>query len=261
MYFCAAEHPNPEIANNRVINMKQQQLDQVDSQITALQDVPTVNLRIWDLAWPAIVSNLLFAVIGIISIKIIGSLGSEAIAAVTTGHRIFFGVQTVLMALSAGTTAMVARAWGAENFVEAGKVTSASLWLGNLVAVALTLPCLFFSEAIAGVFGLNADTTASAAEFIRMLSIFNIAFAVNMVLGAALRASGDTKTPLWIGAITNIINVILVYLLVFGLYGFPEMGVAGAALANGLSFTCSAIILLALWYGKKSGYQLAARVL
>ena len=49
MYFCAAEHPNPEIANNRVINMKQQQLDQVDSQITALQDVPTVNLRIWDL--------------------------------------------------------------------------------------------------------------------------------------------------------------------------------------------------------------------
>ena len=51
--------------------MKQQQLDQVDSQITALQDVPTVNLRIWDLAWPAIVSNLLFAVIGIISIKII----------------------------------------------------------------------------------------------------------------------------------------------------------------------------------------------
>jgi putative MATE family efflux protein len=84
-----------------------------------------------------------------------------------------------------------------------------------------------------------------------MLSIFNIAFAVNMVLGAALRASGDTKTPLWIGAITNIINVILVYLLVFGLYGFPEMGVAGAALANGLSFTCSAIILLALWYGKK----------
>ncbi|MAQ09544.1 MAG: hypothetical protein CMQ11_06890 [Gammaproteobacteria bacterium] len=251
MYFCAAEHPNSEIANNRVINMKQQQLDQVDSQITALQDVPTVNLRIWDLAWPAIVSNLLFAVIGIISIKIIGSLGSEAIAAVTTGHRIFFGVQTVLMALSAGTTAMVARAWGAENFVEAGKVTSASLWLGNLVAVALTLPCLFFSEAIAGVFGLNADTTASAAEFIKMLSIFNIAFAVNMVLGAALRASGDTKTPLWIGAITNIINVILVYLLVFGLYGFPEMGVAGAALANGLSFTCSAIILLALWYGKK----------
>ena len=116
--------------------MKQQQLDRVDSQVTATQqDVPTVHLRIWDLAWPAIVSNLLFAVIGIISIKIIASLGSEAIAAVTTGHRIFFGVQAVLMALSAGTTAMVARAWGAENFVEAGKVTSASLWLGNLVAV------------------------------------------------------------------------------------------------------------------------------
>jgi putative MATE family efflux protein len=233
-------------------NMKQQQFDNTDgaAAMTGAKS-QTVNLKIWDLAWPAIVSNLLFAVIGIISIKIIGSLGSEAIAAVTTGHRIFFGVQAVLMALSAGTTAMVARAWGAENYEEAARVTSASLWLGNLVGVVLTIPCLFFADAIAGMFGLNESTTSSAADFIRMLSIFNIAFAINMVLGAALRAAGDTKTPLWIGAITNIINVVLVYLLVFGLYGFPEMGVTGAALANGLSFTSSAVILLVLWYGKR----------
>ena len=232
--------------------MKQQQFDNTDgaAAMTGAKS-QTVNLKIWDLAWPAIVSNLLFAVIGIISIKIIGSLGSEAIAAVTTGHRIFFGVQAVLMALSAGTTAMVARAWGAENYEEAARVTSASLWLGNLVGVVLTIPCLFFADAIAGMFGLNESTTSSAADFIRMLSIFNIAFAINMVLGAALRAAGDTKTPLWIGAITNIINVVLVYLLVFGLYGFPEMGVTGAALANGLSFTSSAVILLVLWYGKR----------
>jgi len=230
--------------------MKQQTVDNPDHP-GAMTNTQPVNLKIWDLAWPSIVSNLLFAIIGIISIKIIGSLGSEAIAAVTTGHRMFFGVQAVLMALSAGTTAMVARAWGAENYEEAAKVTSASLWLGNLVAVFLTVPCLFFAEAIAGMFGLNEATTTSAADFIRMLSLFNIAFAINMVLGAALRAAGDTKTPLWIGAITNIINVALVYLLVFGLYGFPEMGVTGAALANGLSFTSSAALLLALWYGKR----------
>lgn len=232
--------------------MKQQQFDNTDGPVAMTSaKSQTINLKIWDLAWPAIVSNLLFAVIGIISIKIIGSLGSEAIAAVTTGHRIFFGVQAVLMALSAGTTAMVARAWGAQNYAEAASVTSASLWLGSLVAVILTVPCLFFADAIAGMFGLNESTTSSAAEFIRILSVFNIAFAVNMVLGAALRAAGDTKTPLWIGAITNIINIVLVYLLVFGLYGFPKMGVTGAALANGLSFTSSAVILLALWYGKR----------
>ena len=99
-----------------------------------------VQLKIWELAWPTILSNLLFSVIGIISIKIVGELGSEAVAAVTTGHRIFFAVQAILMAVSTGTTAMVARAWGANNPSEAANVTSASLWTGNLVALALTAP-------------------------------------------------------------------------------------------------------------------------
>ncbi|MFT7129491.1 MAG: putative MATE family efflux protein, partial [Gammaproteobacteria bacterium] len=57
--------------------------------------------------------------------------------------------------------------------------------------------------------------------------------------------------PLWVGVITNIINVFLVYFLVYGVHGFPKMGVAGAAIANGLSFTVGAGILLFLWYRRK----------
>ena len=210
-----------------------------------------VQLKIWELAWPTILSNLLFSVIGIISIKIVGALGSEAVAAVTTGHRIFFAVQAVLMAVSTGTTAMVARAWGAKNPLEAARVTSASLWAGNLVALILTAPCFFFAEPIAGIFGLNQSTTLMAADFIRYLSIFNVAFSINMILGAALRAAGDTRTPLWIGAFMNVVNVLLVYALVYGEWGMPRMGTNGAAVASGLSFTAAALVLLALWYGKR----------
>lgn len=206
------------------------------------------HLSIWELAWPAILSNLLFSIIGIVSIKMIGSLGASAIASVTTGHRIFFALQAILMAVSAGTTAMVARSWGAKDYEEAARVTSVSLWIGNGVAIALTIPCFFFSEQIAGVFGLDKETTQQAGQFIRYLSLFNVAFAINMVLSAALRAAGDTRTPLWIGVITNIVNVILVYVLVFGEFGVPAFGVPGAALANGISFMFGAGVLLMLWY-------------
>jgi len=72
-----------------------------------------------------------------------------------------------------------------------------------------------------------------------------------MILAAALRAAGDTKTPLWIGIIMNLVNVVLVYLLVHGLYGFPELGVAGAAIANGVSFVIGALIFLYLYYSRK----------
>ena len=217
-------------------------------------DVPNqekLQLSIWELAWPAILTNLLYSVIGIVSIKLIGSLGASAVASVTTGHRIFFALQAILMAVSAGTTAMVARSWGAKNYDEAARVTSVSLWIGNCVAIGLTIPCFFFAEQIAGVFGLDEETTHQAGVFIRYLSVFNIAFAINMVLSAALRAAGDTRTPLWIGILTNILNVLLLYVLVFGKFGIPAYGVPGAALANGISFLFAAGILLLLWYGGK----------
>lgn len=205
-------------------------------------------LGIWQLAWPAILGNTLFSIMGIVSIKIVGELGASAVAAVTTGQRLFFGLQAILMAVSTGTTAMVARAQGAGNREEAARVTTVSLWIGIAVALLLMTPCLVFAPEIAGVFGLDAQTTHQAAGYIRWLSLFNVAFAINMVIGAALRAAGDTRTPLWIGSVTGVINVGLLYLLVFGGDGLPKMGVAGAAIANGIAFTLGAGAFLYLWF-------------
>jgi len=112
----------------------------------------------------------------------------------------------------------------------------------------LMVPCLLFPVQIASVFGLAEEPTRLAGEFIWYLSLFNVAFSLNMILGAALRAAGDTRTPLWIGVITNVVNVILVYVLVFGLYGFPELGVVGAAIANGVSFAVGGLVFLFLFY-------------
>lgn len=220
-----------------------------DSLPAETQALEKPQLNIWQLAWPAIISNLLFSVIGLVSIKIVGSLGASAVASVTTGNRIFFALQAIMMAISAGTTAMVARSVGAKNYSEAAKVTSVSLWIGNLVAVALMVPCILFATELASVFGLDAATTADAATFIRWISVFNVAFAINMIISASLRAAGDTRTPLWIGVLTNLVNVVLVYWLVFGGYGVPAMGVAGAAIANGAAFALAAIVYLGLWYG------------
>jgi len=216
-------------------------------------------LSIFALAWPAVLSNLLFSIIGIASIKIVGTLGADAVASVTTGHRIFFALQAVLMAVSVGTTALVARSWGAQNYQEAAMVTSASLWIGNLVAFFITIFCFFNADHIAGVFGLGPETTREAAIFIKYLSVFNVAFATNLILSSALRAAGDTMTPLWIGALTNIVNIALVYLLVFGGMGIPALGVPGAAIANGLSILVGVIVLLMLWYGGKLRLDVGGR--
>jgi len=208
---------------------------------------PRPALGIWTLAWPAITANLLNSMVGLVDIKIVGSLGAPAIAAVTTGNRIFFILQALLMAVTAGTTALVARAWGAGDRDEAERVTRASLWMCIGVAAVMTLPALLFPHRLAGVFRLDARTVALAGTFIRWLAPFQIAFAVHFALGAALRAAGDTRTPLWIGAVTNVVNIGLVYSLVYGKLGLPTLGVAGAAIASGSAFTVGALAFLTLW--------------
>jgi putative MATE family efflux protein len=203
---------------------------------------------ILQLAWPAILGNLLYSTVGLVDIKIVGSLGPSAVAAVTTGNRMFFLLQGLLMAVTAGTTALVARAWGAQDRDEAERVTRASLAIASGVALVISVPGIVFAESLAGVFrGLDSEAIAQAAEFIRWLSVFNVVFAISFVLSTACRAAGDTLTPLWIGAITNVVNVALLYGFIYGAFGFPRMGVAGAAIANGLAFGLGAVIFLAKW--------------
>ncbi len=201
------------------------------------------------LAWPAVLSNLAYAMVGLVDIKIVASLGSSAVAAVTTGHRIFWILQAVMIAVTAGTTALVARAWGANDRAEAALVTRASLVLCCAIAGLMTLPAVLFADQLASIFELDAATLASSAAFIRIMSLFNVAFAISMVIGSALRAAGDTMTPLWIGLVTNVLNVFLVYGLVYGRFGFPAMGVEGAALASGLSLLAGSLATLLLWCG------------
>lgn len=202
---------------------------------------------IWQLAWPAITANLLAALVGVVDMKIVGALGAPAVAAVTTGNRIFFVLQALLMAVTAGTTALVARAWGAGDRAEAERVTRASLWLCMGIAVAMSAVALVIPHRLAGVFRVDAEAVRLAALFIRWHAPFQIAFGVFFALGAALRAAGDTRTPLWIGALSNVVNVALAYTLVYGKLGLPALGVGGAALAGGIAFAVGALALTVLW--------------
>ena len=212
---------------------------------------PFVSPGIWQLAFPSILGNLSYSIVAMVQTKFVGELGAGALAAVGAGQRVFFAMQAILMAVSAGTTALVARAWGAGDYNEASRVTMASLALAGVFSLLVMVLGVLYARPVAGMFGLDPATLDLAAENIRMLSWFNLAFAVTFILSAALRASGDAWSPLWIGSAVNLINVPLLYAFVFGHYGFPELGVAGAAAAAGVSFTVGGALLLGLWLLQK----------
>jgi putative MATE family efflux protein len=206
-----------------------------------------IRLGIWELAWPAIIANLLHSTVAIVDGVAVGSLGASALAAATAGERIFFVMQAVLMGVTAGTTALVARAWGGGHRDEAARVTSASLWMCLAVAGVASVLGIAFAPQLLGIFQLEEETTRLAVTYVRWLMLFNPCFAVYFALGAALRAAGDTRTPLWIGALANVLNVALIFPLVFGSFGFPSLGIAGAAIAGGSAFAVCAALFVWLW--------------
>ena len=207
-------------------------------------------LSVWGLAWPSILANFLFASVGVVALKDVGSLGTDAVAAVGTGGRIFFVIQSIMMAISTGTTALVARAYGAKRYQEASQV----LYDSMLISMFLSFISIFIiwvaGEDLLGLFGLELEAKQLALDYLKVLILFSPTFGVSIIFGAAVRAAGDVKTPLFMGLIQNIINIFLLIGLVNGRYGFPELGVVGAAYAGGVSFAIGSVLGLFVWVTK-----------
>lgn len=204
--------------------------------------------RVWALAWPAILTNLLQSAVGLVGAAVVSrQLGTDAISATGVGGRIFFTQQVVLMAVTTGTMALVARAWGAGNRVEAERVTRTSLWLCCVLALIVMVPCIVFARALVGVFGLDGPTSELAATYVRWSSLSALPFAAGMVIATALRAAGDTRTPLWISIAGAALNIVALWVLVGGGFGVKSLGVAGAAIAGSVGALVGASISVWLW--------------
>ena len=204
-------------------------------------------LSVWGLAWPSIIANILFASVGVVALKAVGSLGTDAVAAVGTGGRIFFVIQSIMMAISTGTTALVAKAYGAKRYQEASQVLFDSI----LISIFLSFISIFViwvaGDDLLGLFGLETNAKQLAIDYLKVLILFSPTFGISIVAGSAIRAAGDVKTPLFIGLIQNALNIFLVLGFVNGNYGLPELGVIGAAYAGGISFAFGAVLTILIW--------------
>ena len=160
--------------------------------------------RIWQLAWPAILTNLLQSTVGLVGVGIVSRrLGPDAVAATGIGNRIFFFQQVVLHGGErrhhgtggARLGRRRARRGGARHAHLALALARARLCAWPYRPSPSPMP-------LAGIFRLDPGTHALTATFIRWISLSTPFLAANFVIGTALRAAGDTLTPLALGALT-----------------------------------------------------------
>lgn len=225
------------------------------------------------LAWPAIAEMFLATLVQFVDTAMVGGLGAVAIAATGLSNSPVMLLNGLFAALSVGSTALVARFTGARDMESANKVAQQSLLVGVVLALLLTVLMLLFAPLIPTVMGAEPDVIPVAATYLRILSLtFALAFSA-FILNGILRGAGDTKTPMQVNILANILNVIGNFFLIyptreilFNLPGFGEtaltipgagLGVAGAAVATAASRGVAGIIVLYTLFAGRHGVRIA----
>jgi putative MATE family efflux protein len=207
--------------------------------------------RVLGLAWPVIGENLLETLLGIVDTLLVAGLGTAAIAGVGSGLQIMFFILAALSALSVGSSILVAQAVGARNLGEASRLARQSLMWSLLLSIPLALGGLILSGPIIGIFGLEPDVARIGTQYLQVTMGTVVVLVALIIGGGVLRGAGDSRTPMVVTAIANVVNVILAYGLIYGHWGLPAMGAVGSAWATFIARGLALLLLLrALWAGR-----------
>ncbi|MGI6684691.1 MAG: MATE family efflux transporter [Bacillota bacterium] len=203
--------------------------------------------NIWRLAWPAILQMSFQTSVGVITMILIGNFltGAESVAAIGLSQRIMFLVIGTLVALTVGTTALVAYNFGAGTKEEAGIILSHSLIIGVGIALVLGICLDQFGSFFLTLLMLGNPDQGVISMGSGYLSVVGYSMTLGiilMIINAALQGAGDMKRPMYFTIGMNIMTIILGLILIPGFSFIPSLGLKGAALAEGISRGLTSII-------------------
>jgi putative MATE family efflux protein len=214
------------------------------------QEVSRLEIRrmVLNLSLPAITEMLLVSLVSIADMVMVGRLGEVegalALAAVGLSNQPMFFAMSVFMALNVGSTALIARLTGAGERAQANEGAKQAAVLATGLALFIGTAGYLSAEPIIRFMGAEPEVLPLGVAYFKIASISMVFASLSMGLSAALRGSGDTKTPMRINMAANVLNVIGNYLLIYGKFGFPAMGVVGAALATSIARAIAAVMVV-----------------
>ena len=205
---------------------------------------------VWMLAWPSVLTMLLQTLNSFTDRFFVGHLGSDALAAVGVGGQFMFLLFSVGMSISVGTSALVARFTGAKEADQATLAANQSVWIGFIAAFVCMAVMWPLRSLVIGWMHVNPHAAELCLRYLTVTLLGIPALFLMLILGSVFRGLGDTVTPLRVMIGVNIIHLGGDWLLIFGHWGFPRMGLMGGATALIASQVIGA--LLYLWFLRDS---------
>ena len=210
------------------------------------------------IAVPVTLQSLLQSSFSVIDQVMTGQLGSTSIAGIGLGGKFYSIFSVLVSAIAAVAGIMIAQYIGKKDNREISRSFFVNIMMALFLALLFTGMCLIFPSQIMGVYTKDAMTREVAAGYLRIIAVSYIPVAVGTLLSTLLRCMNAAVIPLYASILAAVINTGMNYVLIFGKFGFPRMGVTGAAVATVISQSISCFLILGLffWHYRKQELRL-----
>ena len=226
--------------------------DKVEGEIPKFKKVAKDVMKI---VWPSMLEGFLVALVTMFDGIQVSSIGNNANSAVTITKQPIFLMISFIVAINIALTAIVSRRYGEGDRDAVNKTMFVGIKLSFIVSIVLSVIFCVFARPFSKLMGATANTIEYATTYLTIISAGFIFNALRLTINACQRGIGKTKISMWTNLVANIVNVCLNYVLISGHFGFPKLGIAGAAIAtvigNAVAFAiCLVTVLMPKGYLK-----------
>jgi multidrug resistance protein, MATE family len=187
---------------------------------------------IWVMSWPLLLTTIANSLVGLVDVKVASYLGSDTQAAVGLAEHIIFIFMVFILSVGVGSTALVSRAYGAQDHHEMLKATSQSFTLSILLGLVMTATASLTAQFVLGYFTSSPHVLSEGRAYLMAYSFVLMPYSISIIANAVFRAIGDSKTPLCIISSMTLVNIVGDYLTVLKNFPVPGLGVRGMAYAS-----------------------------
>ncbi|MGL5225782.1 MAG: MATE family efflux transporter [Aeromonas sp.] len=193
---------------------------------------------------PMIIGIIAILAFNLVDTFFIGMLGTQALAAISFTFPVTFVVTSLAMGLGAGLSAVIGRSLGQGKHDEAAHLATDSLFLAVIMVTLLSVGGALTIRPLFSLLGASRELISLIHDYMLIWYLTVPMLVLPMVGNAAIRATGDTKTPSVVMAVAGLVNGVLDPLLIFGIGPFPEWGIRGAAVATSISWLMAMLVSL-----------------
>ncbi len=207
-------------------------------------------MKLFNLAWPIFIETLLFMLLGFVDVFILSRYDDLAASSVNTANQAVSITTIVFTVISTASAVLISQYLGAGKRESASRIGALSITFHLIFGVIISGVFLLFSRPILSFIGATGDVLRFSSEYLSIVGGFIFLQALMSSMSVIIRNHGMTQVSMFVTVGMNVMNTVLDTVLVLGLFGFPELGVKGVAIATTISRFFGVCVLAVVLFTK-----------